>query len=80
MRHTPGKRNPIVKRASGHSMTRAKIAAAALDLQARGKILSAMQFWNHLEVQQAREPMNQRQRRKHRRQRWASGDRFAFAK
>jgi hypothetical protein len=76
--NTPGKRTPLVKRASRHKMTRARIAAAALAKMAAGEAIAATALWSRIEIRETRPIYNQRQLRKQRRQRHAAGDRRAF--
>lgn len=79
MRHTPGKPTPAVKRASGHTMTRARIAAAAISKMKAGETIAAQTLWNRIETQESRPMHNQRQKRKARRQLYAAGVRRCFA-
>jgi hypothetical protein len=66
------------RKISGHYWTRARLAAAALAKQAAGEGVAARGIWNRIDVQQTKPLLNQRQRRKLRRQRFAAGDRHAF--
>ena len=77
--HTPGKRTPLTKRASFHKMTRARLAAAALAKMAAGETIAATALWSRIDTRDTRPIYNQRQKRKHRRQLFAAGDRRAFA-
>lgn len=70
----------IKARKSGHYWTRARLAAAALAKQAAGEVVAATSLWSRIEVRDQRPVYNQRQRRKQRRQLFAAGDRFAFAR
>lgn len=77
--HIPGKRTPSFKRESLHKMTRASIAAAALSKMASGEMIAATALWSRIDTRDTRPIYNQRQKRKQRRQRFAAGDRRAFA-
>ena len=71
----------INTRKSGHYWTRARLAAAALAKIAAGEGVAAVtSLWSRIEVRDQRPVYNQRQRRKQRRQLFAAGDRFAFAR
>lgn len=71
----------IKTRKSGHYWTRARLAAAALAKIAAGEGVAAVtSLWSRIEVRDQRPVYNQRQRRKQRRQLFAAGDRFAFAR
>jgi hypothetical protein len=70
----------IKTRKSGHYWTRARLAAAALAKMAAGEGVAATSLWSRVEVRDQRPVYNQRQRRKQRRQLFAAGDRFAFAR
>lgn len=77
--HTSGKRTPAVKSASFHKMTRARLAAAALAKMAAGEMIAATALWSRIDTRDTRPIFNQRQKRKHRRQLYAAGDRHSFA-
>jgi hypothetical protein len=67
------------RKVSNHYWTRARLAAAAIAKMAAGETIAATALWNRIDTRDTRPIYNQRQIRKQRRQRFAAGDRHAFA-
>jgi hypothetical protein len=65
---------------SNHRYTAKRLVAMAAALIAQGKDFEAQSFLSRIGQKDTIPQRNQRQRRKARRQRWAAGDRFAFAR
>ena len=78
--HIPGKRlNRNIRRMSRHYWTRARITKAAAEAQKVGNKMEAMRLAALIGVTEPMARSNQRQRRKSRRQSFASGNKKAFS-
>lgn len=73
------KTRPKNMRQTGHYFTAARMVAAALAAGKDGNLMLQARLLGRVGTKEKQRTLNQRQIRKTRRQRWAAGDRTAFA-